>query len=168
MTENPAQAHNDDTGESIAERQAAKAAADKEALSKYDDSRRPLTAAAKKGALALLILVVISLLAWGGKAGLAGIWGVVLGGAIGGGFVLITVLLVWATARTTPVVTGVVVMGGWLLKIVALIAVLAIISDMAFYDRWAFFVTVLAALVVTLAAEVWGMSQENLTYVGSK
>ena len=36
---------------------------------------------------------------------------------------------------------------------------------MTFYDTMAFFVTVVLALIVTLGAEVWGMSQSNLTYV---
>ncbi|WP_448851949.1 hypothetical protein [Corynebacterium sp. 335C] len=137
-------------------------------MSQYDDSRRPLAAAARTGALALLGVVVLSLLAWGGKEGMPGIWGVVLGGAIGGGFVLVTVLLIWATAKTTPTVTGAVVMGGWLVKIIVLIVILAVIDGMAFYDRWAFFVTVLLAMAVTLGAEMWGMSQENLTYYGSR
>ncbi|MBV7295105.1 hypothetical protein KRX51_04125 [Corynebacterium sp. TAE3-ERU12] len=139
-----------------------------ETLSKYDNSRRPLQSAAKYGALALAGAMLLSLLAWGGKEGMPGVWGVVLGTAIGGGFVLLTVLSVWFTAGTTPVVTGAVVMGSWLLKVVALILVLALINDMTFYDKNAFFVTVIVALIVTIGAEVWGMAQENLTYVGSK
>nr|WP_255549469.1 hypothetical protein [Corynebacterium sp. TAE3-ERU12] len=137
-------------------------------MSKYDNSRRPLQSAAKYGALALAGAMLLSLLAWGGKEGMPGVWGVVLGTAIGGGFVLLTVLSVWFTAGTTPVVTGAVVMGSWLLKVVALILVLALINDMTFYDKNAFFVTVIVALIVTIGAEVWGMAQENLTYVGSK
>ncbi len=168
MTEHDDQPTDDAAGESLADRQRAKAEADAATISQYDDSRRPLAAAARTGALALLGVVVLSLLAWGGKEGMPGIWGVVLGGAIGGGFVLVTVLLIWATAKTTPTVTGAVVMGGWLVKIIVLIVILAVIDGMAFYDRWAFFVTVLLAMAVTLGAEMWGMSQENLTYYGSR
>lgn len=157
-----------EAGESLADRQAAAAAANAEAISQYDDSRRPLAAAAKTGALALVVAIVLSLLAWGGKSGMPGVWGVLVGGAIGGGFVLVTVLLVWATAKTTPAVTGAVVMGGWLLKIIVLIAILATIDGMSFYDRSALFVTVLLAMAVTLGAEMWGMSRENLTYYGSR
>ncbi|APT90404.1 membrane protein [Corynebacterium sphenisci DSM 44792] len=136
--------------------------------SRYDDSRRPLASAARHGALALAAVTVVSLLIWGGKEGLPGVWAVLLGAAIGGGFVLLTVATVWATARTSPTVTGAVVLGGWLLKIIALIAVLALIRDAGFYDRIAFVVTVAVVLVATLAAEVWGMAQENLTYAGSR
>lgn len=94
-----------------------------------------------------------------------GVWGVVLGAAIGGGFVLLTVVSVLVTARSTPTMTGAVVMFGWLAKIVVLILILLAIKDLTFYDTMAFFVTVVLALIVTLGAEVWGMSQSNLTYV---
>ena len=133
--------------------------------SKYDDPRIPLLAAARSGLIALGVLTVISLLVWGGKDGMPGVWGVVLGAAIGGGFVLLTVVSVLVTARSTPAMTGAVVMFGWLAKIVVLILILLVIKDMTFYDTMAFFVTVVLALIVTLGAEVWGMSQSNLTYV---
>lgn len=133
--------------------------------SKYDDPRIPLLAAARSGLIALGVLTVISLLVWGGKEGMPGVWGVVLGAAIGGGFVLLTVVSVLVTARSTPTMTGAVVMFGWLAKIVVLILILLAIKDLTFYDTMAFFVTVVLALIVTLGAEVWGMSQSNLTYV---
>nr|WP_120491351.1 hypothetical protein [Corynebacterium lactis] len=133
--------------------------------SKYDDSRRPLLAAARAGAIGLVIVTVLSLLVWGGKNGMPGVWGVVLGAAIGGSFVLLTVAGVLFTAKTSPSTTLAVVLGGWLLKIVVLIAVLLIIRNLEFYDHLTFFITVVLALVVTLGAEVWGMSQSNLTYV---
>lgn len=136
-----------------------------EQTSKYDDPRIPLLAAARSGAIALGVLFIGSLLVWGGKDGMPGVWGVVLGASIGGGFVLLTVASVLVTAKSTPVTTGAVVMFGWLLKIVVLILILVAIRDLTFYDDIAFFVTVVLALMVTLGAEVWGMSQSKLTYV---
>lgn len=136
--------------------------------SKYDDPRVPLLAALRSGAIALGVLAVLSLLVWGGKEGMPGVWAVLLGIGIGGGFVLLTVVSVLATAKSTPVMTGAVVMFGWLAKIVVLILILLLIKDMEFYDTMAFFVTVVLALVVTLGAEVWGMSQSNLTYVSPR
>ena len=134
-------------------------------MSKYDDPRIPLLAAARSGAIALAVLTVGSLLVWGGKDGMPGVWGVLLGAGIGGGFVLLTVVSVLVPAKSTPTMTGAVVMFGWLAKIVVLILILLVIRDMTFYDTMAFFVTVVLALIVTLGAEVWGMSQSNLTYV---
>lgn len=140
-------------------------APESQTVSKYDDSRRPLLAAARSGVIALAVITVLSLLVWGGKYGMSGVWGVLLGAAISGGFVLITVLGVLFTARTTPSTTLAVVLGGWLLKIVVLIGILVVIRDLEFYHHLTFFVTVVLTLLVTLGAEVWGMSQSNLTYV---
>lgn len=136
-----------------------------DSVSKFDDARAPLLAALRAGTIALIGMTVLSLLVWGGKYGMPGIWGVLLGAGIGGAFVLLTVITVLATARTSPTTTGAVVMGGWLLKIVVLIAVLVLIRNLEFYHHMTFFITVVVALVVTLGAEVWGMSQSNLTYV---
>nr|WP_222866826.1 MULTISPECIES: hypothetical protein [Corynebacterium] len=124
-----------------------------------------MLAAARSGAIALAVITVLSLLVWGGKNGMPGVWGVLLGAGISGTFVLLTVLGILFTARTSPSVTLAVVLGGWLLKIVVLIGVLVVIRNLEFYDNMTFFVTVVLTLMVTLGAEVWGMSQSNLTYV---
>ena len=118
--------------------------------SEYDDPRRPLLRAVRFGSIALAILTVISLAVWGGMRDLPGIWGVLIGAAIGGGFVLMTALSVLVTSATNPATTGAVVLGSWLLKIVVLIIVLVIIRDMQFYDRMALLVTLVLALIVVL------------------
>lgn len=133
----------------------------------YDDHRRPLIRATKFGALALVALTVVSLALWGYFRDLPGIWGVLLGAAIGGGFVLLTAVSVLLTANTTPATTGAVVLGGWLLKIVVLLLVMWALAGQTFYDRLAFFVTVVVALLVVLACEVWGVITAKVTYVGA-
>ena len=133
--------------------------------SEYDDPRRPLLRAVRFGSIALAILTVISLAVWGGMRDLPGIWGVLIGAAIGGGFVLMTAASVLFTSSTNPATTGAVVLGSWLLKIVVLIIILAIIRDMEFYDRMALLVTLIIALIVVLATEVWGVITAKVTYV---
>ena len=59
----------------------------------FEDQRRPLVRAVKFGALALAALTVISLVVWGLVGGAPGLWGVVIGAAIGGGFVLLLSLI---------------------------------------------------------------------------
>lgn len=132
----------------------------------YDDHRRPLQRAVKFGWWALLTITIVSLAMWGGARGLPGIWGVLIGAAIGGGFVLLTAASVLLTANSTPSTTMAVVLGGWLLKVVVLIIVLLLIRDLDFYDKTAFFVTVVAALVATLATEAWGTITARVTNVG--
>ncbi len=133
--------------------------------SEYDDPRRPLLRAVRFGTIALVVITIISLAVWGGMRDLPGIWGVLIGAAIGGGFVLLTAASVLFTSSTNPSTTGAVVLGSWLLKIVVLIIILAIIRDMDFYDRTALLVTTVLALVVVLATEVWGVITARVTYV---
>ena len=133
--------------------------------SEFDDHRRPMQRAVKLGGLALLVITVVSLAVWGGISGLPGIWGVLVGAAIGGGFVLFTALSVLLTANTTPANTMAVVLGGWLLKVIVLVMVLLVIRDMDFYDTMALFVTVMLALFATLGTEVWAVVTSRVTYV---
>ncbi|KHO29592.1 hypothetical protein [Corynebacterium minutissimum] len=134
-------------------------------LSPYDDHRRPLKRALRLGAMGLVVVTFASLAIWGGVRGTPGLLGVLVGAAIGGGFVLFTAASVLLTARTTPSTTMAVVLGGWLLKVVILIMVLLLIKDLEFYDTMALFVTVICALAVTLGTEVWGVVTSNVTYV---
>lgn len=133
--------------------------------SEYDDHRRPLLRALKYGWMSLIVATIISLAVWGGMRDLPGIWGVVLGASIGGGFMLLTALSVLATSNTSASTTGAVVLGGWLLKIIILLIVLFLIKDAQFYDRLAFVVTVAVALIVVLGSEVWGVVTSKVTYV---
>lgn len=133
--------------------------------SEYDDHKRPLLRALKYGWISLIAATIISLAVWGAMRDLPGIWGVALGASIGGGFMLLTVLSVLATSNTTAATTGAVVLGGWLFKIIILLFVLFILRGQDFYDRLAFVVTVVLALVVVLASEVWGVITTKVTYV---
>ncbi|WP_293952157.1 hypothetical protein [uncultured Corynebacterium sp.] len=135
-------------------------------LSEFDDHRRPLQRAVKLGTVALVVLTIISLAVWGGLRDLPGIWGVLIGAALGGGFVILTALSVLITSNTDAATTGAIVLGSWLLKIVVLIIVLVVIRDMQFYDTVALFVTVILALIVVLAMEVWGVMTSRVTYIG--
>ncbi|GAB3939892.1 hypothetical protein [Corynebacterium tapiri] len=134
--------------------------------SPYTDQSRPIARALKFGTWGLIIITIVSLAVWGSIQGMPGIWGVLLGAGIGGGFVLLTALSVRITSTTDPVSTAAVVLGGWLLKIVVLILVLAVIRDMTFYHHMALLVTVVVALITVLATEVWGIVTTNVTFVG--
>ena len=134
-------------------------------VSDVDDPRRPLIRALRFGAYALIALTVISLMAWGGTRDVPGIWGALMGAAIGGGFVLATALTVLATSNSTPTATMAVVLGGWLIKMVVLILLLLWLRGYDFYDPTAFGVTTIAALVVALAAETYGVISSRVSYI---
>ncbi|MBC3186200.1 hypothetical protein H7347_06375 [Corynebacterium sp. zg-331] len=134
----------------------------------FDDPRRPLLRALRLGSGALAAITVVSLVVWGWVAGLPGVWGVLVGAAVGGGFVLLTAASVLMTARTSPQTTGVVVLGGWLLKLVVVLVVMWGISGLDFYDRWSLLVTVVVVLVVVLVTETWGVMTSRVTYTNSR
>lgn len=132
----------------------------------FEDQRRPLVRALRAGAWALVVLTVLSLIGWGYARDLPGIWGVLLGVGIGGGFVLATAASVLATSNSTPTTTMAVVLGGWLVKITVVVILLLWLRRFDFYDQGAFGVTTIAALVVALAAEAWGTITTRTAYMG--
>lgn len=131
----------------------------------FDDPVLPLKRALRFGSIALVAITIISLVVWGGMRGMPGIWGVLVGAGIGGGFVLLTVRSVLAASKTSPTNTIIVVMGSWLIKLLVLIVILAVIRDMDFYDKMALFVTVVLALIATLGTEAWGVVSARVSYV---
>ena len=133
----------------------------------YDDHRRPLVRALRLGSSALLVVTIVSLMSWGGYQGLPGIWGVLIGAAIAGGFLLVTVASVLLTASTTPTTTGAVVLGTWLMKVIVVLMVLVLIRELTFYSHVAFFVTLLVALIVVLATEAYGVITSRVTYLSA-
>lgn len=137
----------------------------REDLAEYDDPQAPLKRALKYGGLALLAITIVSIVGWCAARGLPGLWGVLLGAGIGGGFVLLTVISVLATSKTDPATTMTVVLGGWLIKVVVLLVVLVILRGMTFYDNLALGVTLVSALVVVLASETWGVMSTRSRYV---
>ena len=129
------------------------------------DHRRPLLRAAKWGAVAIAVITVVSLALWGNFRGTEGLWGVLIGAAIGGGFVLATVGVVLLTSNTTPQTTMIVMLGSWLIKIVVVLGILLVLRDMDFFDHTAMGVTVLLALVVGLFSETVGTITTRVTNV---
>lgn len=132
---------------------------------KVSDHRQPLIRALKVAGWALVVLTVVSLMAWGATRELPGIWATLMGVAVGGAFVLATTVSVLATSNSSPNTTMAVVLGGWLLKMGLLAIFLLWIRGFDFYDHRAFGVTTIAALVVALAAEAWGVLTTRTTYL---
>ncbi|MGO1949437.1 MAG: hypothetical protein ACTH1D_07365 [Mycobacteriaceae bacterium] len=129
------------------------------------DHRRPLLRAAKWGAIAIAVITVVSLALWGNARDVEGIWGVLIGAAIGGGFVLATVAVVLLTSNTSPQTTMIVMLGSWLLKVVVVLGILLVLQNMDFFDHTAMAVTVLLALVVGLVSETVGLITTRVTNV---
>lgn len=134
-------------------------------ISKANDPRQPLIRALKIAGAALVVLTIVSLMGWGAARELPGIWAVLMGVAVGGGFVLATAATVLATSNSSPTSTMAVVLGGWLVKMLVLVVFLLWIRRFDFYDSTAFGLTTIAALVVALGAETWGVITTRSAYL---
>ncbi|MCS4489826.1 hypothetical protein N7326_05430 [Corynebacterium sp. ES2794-CONJ1] len=133
--------------------------------SPYDDHKRPLNRALYFGLHALVIVTIVLLMVWGAVSGLPGLWGVLVGSGIGGAFMLLTVINVLITASSSPSTTGVVILGGWLVKLIVAGIVLYSVRDAEFYDPVALFSSVVAVCIVVIGAEVYGIMTTNVTYI---
>ena len=131
------------------------------------DQFAPLRAAVRYGLIGLVVLTVVSVGISVAAAGTTGLWGSIIGVAIGGGFVITTALSVALTTRFPASAVGALLLGGWLVKMVIALIVLVALKDADFYNRYSLGLTILGALVVVLGAEVFGVVKTKVGYVDS-
>lgn len=134
-------------------------------VSDADDHLWPMLRAARNSAVALAVIAVASLSLWGYVRDLPGIYGALIGIAVGGGFMLLTVVSVLATAKSSPQITLAVVLGSWILKALVLLGVLFAIKDATFYDKPALAVTVILSLAAVLATETHAVTKAQKLFV---
>jgi len=140
-------------------------AIDSAALDEATDAAAPLRAGLKYGTYGLGALLVAGLLIWWPWKGVPGLWGVLIGAGIGGGFILITVITILLTSKGSPNVVLGALMGGYLVKVVIVIAVTAILKDMDFYSKGALVSMLIGAIVLVLGSELWGVLTTRQVYV---
>lgn len=129
------------------------------------DSNAALKIAIRFGLLGLAVLTVAGIAGWGLADGSRGSWGAIIGSAVGGGFILITVVLVLVTSSMSPTASMSVILGGWFVKTVVAIVVLAVLKNYDFYNKWALAIQVIAAIVIVLGAELFGLLRTRVPYV---
>lgn len=117
------------------------------------------------GLLGLLALAVLGVIIASLFAGVAGLWGALIGAAVGGGFILCTMLAVLLTAKLPAVTAGAVLLGSWLLKMILAITVLAVLDPLDFYNRQAMVIVIVLSLVIVLGAETYGVLKTKVPYV---
>ena len=116
-----------------------------------------MRAAIRYGVIGLVLLTVVGVVAATLVAGLPGLWGALIGAALGGGFILTTALSVRITEKSPPTMAGAVLLGGWVVKMLLAIVVLGLLKGMDFYSKPALGLVVVGALVLVLGAEVYGV-----------
>lgn len=117
------------------------------------------------GVIGLVVLAVVVIPVGWVIAGAAGLWGALIGLALGGLFVLTTAISALFTASLPATTAGAVMLGGWLLKVLIALGVLFALRGADFYHSGVFGSVVIAALVVLLAAETYGVVRTRVPYV---
>jgi len=97
--------------------------------------------------------------------GTPGVWGALLGAAVGGGFVLFTAVVVLATANAEPTTLAGILLGSWLLKLVLAIVVMVVLRGVDFYSRGTFVAVIALAVVGLLTVETRAVLRTNVAYV---
>lgn len=124
-----------------------------------------MKSAVKWGVMGLIALAVVGALLGGLFAGKEGVYGALIGAAVGGGFILFTALGVLLTAKLPALTAGAVLLGTWLLKMILAMVVLFVLSDMDFYNKTALVLVIIMSLVVVLGAETYGVLGTKIPYV---
>ncbi|MFD4357781.1 hypothetical protein ACFWPK_31215 [Nocardia sp. NPDC058519] len=128
----------------------------------------PLRAALRYGLIGLGVLVVVSVAIASAVAGMPGLWGALLGAAIGGGFILTTVVAVLLGAKLPPTMAGAVMLVSWVGKMLVALLVIVVLNQFDFYSRPALFFTVVGALLIVLGAETYGVVSQKVPYVTTR
>ncbi|MGC0363189.1 hypothetical protein ABH922_001173 [Rhodococcus sp. 27YEA15] len=129
------------------------------------DSTAAMKSAVRWGVMGLVVLAVVGALLGGLFDGKKGVYGALIGAAVGGGFILFTALGVLLTAKLPALTAGAVLLGTWLLKMILAMVVLFILSGMDFYNKTALVLVIIMSLVVVLGAETYGVLGTKTPYV---
>ncbi|MEV0360440.1 hypothetical protein AB0H71_30730 [Nocardia sp. NPDC050697] len=124
-----------------------------------------MRAALRYGVIGLGVLLVASVALATALAGTAGLWGALLGSAIGGGFILATAAMVLFTGKLAPSTAQLVILASWAGKLLLALVVIGVLRRFDFFDPVALFLTVVAALLIVLGAETYGVLSQKVPYV---
>jgi hypothetical protein len=119
----------------------------------------------RAGLLTLLALAPVACAAGALLAGAPGVRGALLGLALPALVLAVTLGAALATRRSRPEVLAAAVLGSYLLKLVLVLAVLAVLRGLDSYDRPVLGVTALVGLAVALVAEAAAMTRAKVPYV---
>lgn len=121
----------------------------------HGDSVRALAAAMLRyglptGVVVIVVGAVIAVIV----VGMPGLWGALVGGAIGLFLSLLTILLMRQSADLPPMVVMAVAMGGFVVKMVVLLLMVVALKDVQVLHTYALGLTLLASIIAWAAAEV--------------
>lgn len=91
--------------------------------------------------------------------------GAAIGALIAFAFFGVTAGVALITSKMPPTTLGAVVLGSWLLKMLALIVVLVALKNADFYDRISFGLALLLGTIAALILEAWVVTKSRVPYV---
>lgn len=115
-----------------------------------------------------LVSAVITVLAAGIGylvADLPGIWAALIGAAISVLFNGATVLSMYLVAGRSPELLQIVLLGGWLVKMVVLVIALVWLREQSFYHRGVLVATLIVVVIAALLVEVTTVLKARIPYV---
>jgi drug/metabolite transporter (DMT)-like permease len=115
--------------------------------------------------LLLGVLTVVGVVVGYLVDGTAGVWGALLGVFIALVFSGTTVISVLRTARSTPTTMMAVIMFAWLGKLVAVIALLAILKQFDFYNPAVLFLVSIAGVIGSAVLDARAVHHGRVPYV---
>ncbi len=94
-----------------------------------------------------------------------GVWGALIGAAVALVFSGTTVLTMLRTVDASAATTGIVVLGAWLGKMIALVALFAVLDDMDFYDRRVLAAVTLVGVIGSAVLDYRAVVRGRVPYV---
>ncbi len=98
-------------------------------------------------------------------AGSSGVWGALLGSALTIIFSGTTVLTMLKTTGSSPQMMAGVVLGGWVAKMIVLVAALAVLGQFEFYNKYVFAAVLLIGVMGSVGLDYRAVSRGRMPYV---
>ncbi|WP_425956414.1 hypothetical protein [Xylanimonas sp. McL0601] len=127
--------------------------------------RRVLRAALRDTVVFLGVLAVLGVAVGALVAGMAGVWGALVGVALAGFFCATTIWSMLRTVGASPTAMAGVVMGAWVAKIIVLIVVLAVLRGRDFYDPWVLITVVAIGAIGSSLLDYRAVQRGRVPYV---
>ena len=97
--------------------------------------------------------------------GTAGVWGALLGAALTLVFSGTTVVSMLKTAQSSAQTMAMVVLGGWVGKMIVLVAALAVLGNYEFYNKYVFAAVLLVGVMGSVALDYRAVAKGRVPYV---
>jgi hypothetical protein len=131
----------------------------------HGPERAMLRVALRDTALLLGGLVIAGVAVGLAVAGTAGLWGALCGVLLAGFFCATTIVSMLRTVGSGPTTMAAFVMGAWIVKMIVLMAVLAVLRGREFYDPYILFGVVAVGAIGSALLDYRAVGRSRVPYV---